>query len=197
MIEKEYKKILDVNLYNKLDNFFTWDSINKQTNYYYMDIDEKLLNNNVHIRVRKVTDNYKLQIKYPYLDKEKHESVLHVRNEKEKILDSLPEVISGEEIYNLIDFKSKDAKRIGSLVTERKIYNPDKSIKICLDKNYYEDIIDYEIEVEYTCKDDDSKLIEVKSLLSNNGINFEIKTEDKFSRFLTRYLDINKGEGHV
>lgn len=197
MIEKEYKEMLDVHLYNQVDELFPWDSKIKQTNYYYMDPDKELLFNNIHVRVRKKADQYRLQIKFPCTGKEDDESGLHIRNEKEKCIDDLPALIRSEEIYDITHFISKDAMKIGSLVTERKVYRPDESIEICLDRSYYEDCTDYEIEVEYTCKEDDEKLLEIKDLLTDAGITFQNKTKGKFTRFFERYLEINRGEIHV
>ena len=101
----------------------------------------------------------------------------------------LTTTISREEIYNITHFDSKDAMKIGSLITERKIHKPSECIEICLDKSSYEGCVDYEIEVEYTCGDDDEELMNIKELLAKEGITFKNKTKGKFTRFYEKYLE--------
>lgn len=192
MIEKEYKEILDIQLYNQINNLFNWTSITNQINYYYMDKDKTLFLNNIHVRVRKIAEQCKLQIKYPCIDTENSECGLHIRNEQEKNINSVPEIISGDDIYEITHFRCRDAMKIGSLKTERKIYRPNGFIEICLDKSCYENRTDYEIEVEYTCGDADCELLEIKGFLSDIGITFEKKVKGKFTRFFERYLENNR-----
>ena len=51
--------------------------------------------------------------------------------------------------------------------------------------------------MEYTCKEENEKLLEIKVLLADAGITFRNKTKGKFTRFFERYLEINRGEIHV
>lgn len=189
MIEKEYKEILDIQLYNRVDNLFSWTSITNQINYYYMDKNKTLFLNNIHVRVRKTAEQCKLQIKYPCMDTVNSECGLHIRNEQEKKINRVPEIISGDDIYEITHFKCKDAIKIGLLKTERKIYQPNEFIEICLDKSCYENRTDFEIEVEYTCEDEDCELLEIKGVLSDIGITFRKKAKGKFTRFFERYLE--------
>ena len=72
-----------------------------------------------------------------------------------------------------------DVKQIGNLITERLEFNINGTT-LCLDKSRYNNIVDYEVEIEYSGEYVDTKLLEQ---LMSACVKFNINTEGKYTRF--------------
>lgn len=177
MIEKEYKVLLNQISYEKLCRDIEWMEILTQTNYYY--VPKSHIVNEATIRIRHKKDTNILQIKIPVSS----DKALHINKEFEMIIGEIPEVLSSNIIYDICGEVMGDLYRIGHLETERRIFMYDSDIILCLDKNKYLNIIDYELEVEY------KNIIpnDLYCFLSKYGITFEKKVNGKFSRFMNQY----------
>lgn len=177
MIEKEIKVLLSEKQYNKLKDCFEWEDGFTQINYYYES------NDGITIRIRE-QDNLKLQVKIPRQIK----SSLHIKDEYEMQIDKIYEIISSELLKKITNYEfGYDRKIIGKLKTERKICRKYRNVEICLDKNDYLDMVDYEIEVEYT----NDYPVEVIEKIKKLGINCEEYSRGKNKRFLQRLENIN------
>lgn len=67
---------------------------------------------------------------------------------------------------------------IGILETQRNEYIIDDTV-LCLDKNEYNGIIDYELEIEFQDQVDES----VMQTLNEMGLSFDKTVDGKFTRF--------------
>lgn len=187
-IEKEIKILLSKEDYQRVKLLFEWDKEVTQKNYYYVNSENiTCYCNEPTIRIRKKEGKYKLQIK---IGVGKEKSCLHVKEEYEKPMFSVPDTISRTELKELTnaDFKN-DVLLIGNLVTCRKTCAIYDNTEISLDKNFYLGIEDYEIEIEYV----NNYPNEIMEYLSKNGITSNKPSVGKFSRFMRRNgLLINK-----
>jgi len=179
MIEKELKALLDEFTYYQALSLFDWDSKTIQTNYYYTDREGILERLKITVRVREKNGTYLLQVKTPISEC----SALHIKDEYEKVIDNSPSHIDRKLIESIIGIKVNSVTQIGELVTERHIITYNNKIEICLDKNYYLKITDYEMEIEFYDVIDQKLLDELSSI----GIHFDTKINGKFSRFMTQY----------
>ena len=151
MLEKEIKILLTKAQYQQVEGFFSWDEDYLQTNYYFIDLEKFKTSRGYDIkcdtvRIREKGNEFRLQVK-AFVSKEGN---LHTMREFEKKVDKLSQVISSAELEDLTGMKFNDLDCIGKLVTNRKECNKYKGITICLDKNNYLGLEDYELELEYT-----------------------------------------------
>ncbi len=135
MIELEKKVPLSEDEYAILMRLFGKDALSfTQTNYYFDTDDFKMNNKGITYRIREKNGKYQATVKKHERDvKDKSiEISKEARNERDKRL-----------------FKGKGIKPQGSLVTERTVIHQDDISKVVLDKNFYLDTTDYEMEIEY------------------------------------------------
>lgn len=183
MVEKEYKAMISLEQYECMKLMFQWEKCVMQKNYYYDTNDMYCAKNNITVRIRQKEDNYYLQIKTPICC----EGGLHIKKEYEKKLHHLKDVITSNDFKELfIPVHIPDVKQIGNLITERLEFNIDGTT-LCLDKNIYNNIVDYEVEVEYSNECVDASLLD--SLISA-GITFNVKTEGKYTRFCNTIIKV-------
>lgn len=176
MVEKEYKAMISIEQYEHIKLMFQWEKCVMQKNYYFDTNDMHCAKNNITVRIRQKEHNYYLQVKMPICC----EGGLHIKKEYEKELHHLKDVITSNDFKELfIPVDIPDVKQIGNLITERLEFNINGTT-LCLDKNLYNNIVDYEVEVEYSSECVDANLLD--SLISA-GITFIVKTEGKFTRF--------------
>jgi uncharacterized protein YjbK len=185
MIEKEYKEIISEKKYKEFLGFFKINKTVNQTNFYYADKEELLNSYGISVRVRLIGGKFFLQTKIPHKDKN-CPGGLKISDETEELLSSAPEIISGEKISEITGFKIGDVKLIGSLETTRSICEWDIENMLCIDKNNYLGITDYEIEAEYISDEINSGL---KIALARKGITFEKRAHGKRSRFLRAFKE--------
>lgn len=176
MIEKEIKKILQFDEFNKVMDLFNFEKPIFQTNYYYY---SNKVPSDFTIRIREKNEKYKLQVKVPqFVD-----NCLHIKEEYEQIIDGVPNFLTKEKISKLIGREIlDDVNYIGKLVTERYICRDYINIEMSLDINSYLGVTDYEMEIEYNT-DYPDELIEKLRIF---GIEFDKQTVGKYTRFLAK-----------
>jgi len=149
-MEFEAKNLLTKKEYHRLFNHLNHNNIipKTQTNYYFETADFELKNHGSALRIRETDDRTVVTLKQP-----KHDGILethHVINEqtKEKWLNnqitSLPTI---NHHLKAIDIDHKQLLYWGKLKTIRLELQKDDHL-IVLDKSFYNDLIDYELEVE-------------------------------------------------
>lgn len=181
MIETELKAMLTREQYDTILNMFPWDFSKPQTNHYYTDKSGELKKQGITFRVRTIDENHVIQVK-------KHtnsNSPLQISEESEFPIADIPKNFSSSEIQKMTGIPV-ETSHIGDLVTLRSSYMFCDGVEICLDKNDFLDRCDYEIEIEYTTpipQDLLDKLTEV-------GVMFNTPSKGKFSRFMTRLIEI-------
>lgn len=181
-IEKEIKIILDEKQYLEVMNSFQFSESFEQINYYYAN--REIIENNITIRIREKLGQMKLQLKIP----QKTDKALHINKEYEKKVNRVLQHISKEEIYELSGLHcSNDVKLLGSLKTIRCICNTFPNVKIALDKSFYFNNIDYEIEIEYV----DELSIDIVDRLKMLDLHLDKDVNGKNKRFLSAYKKYN------
>ncbi len=181
MIETELKAMLSAEQYNLLKDSFMWDSIVSQTNHYYTDKTGELKRNGITFRIRTIENKSVIQVK-------KHtnsNSPLQICEESEFPVSNIPKSFSVENIKNMTGIEVSTSY-IGDLTTLRNSHIFCDGVEICLDKNDYLDCTDYEIEIEYTSPIPD----ELFDKLKEAGVIFNQPSKGKFSRFMTRLINI-------
>jgi uncharacterized protein YjbK len=144
LLEKdEYEKIIEV---MQLDNYRKF----KQTNHYMDTPDSFLKNNGIALRVREKNQEFELTLKTPLSEGllEKNENL----SWKEFDLLKDDGIFPDGGIKKFLAILGADVSQIKimtSLTTER-IQLDYRGGILCVDKNYYSNQIDYELEFEYT-----------------------------------------------
>ncbi len=176
MIEKEYKALITQKQYEYIKLMFEWKKCIMQKNYYF-DTDEMYCSqNDITVRIRQKKEGYYLQVKTPICC----EGGLHIKKEYKKKLHHLKDVITSNDFNELsVPVHIPDVKQIGNLITERLEFNINGTT-LCLDKSKYNNIVDYEVEIEYSGEYVDAKLLEQ---VMSAGVKFNVKTEGKYTRF--------------
>lgn len=172
-IEKEIKIALTQEQYDAAAKLFDFSQTIEQTNYYYFADEGTGMTS---IRVRELGGRLYLQVKAPISE----DGALHIKKEYEQQLESLPEIISVQQLFQLTGRDIPQAKLGGSLHTSRKLCRVGGDTEICLDKSEYLGKVDYELEVEYTGEYPE-KIIAV---LKENGITATGNVKGKYARFM-------------
>ena len=156
-------------------------------NYYFDDEDLSLRNAHHMLRIRSINnDEYELtlKVKGDNGDLEINEPINKI--DVDKMLKNL--VINNKEITNIIKKDtSKEIKYITSLKTERIEIVFDNYLFV-LDKNYYSDVIDYDLEIE----SNDIKVAEVtiKKYCSEFHLQYSSSYKSKSRRAINKALNI-------
>jgi len=179
MIEKEFKVLLSKEKYLELFKRFDWHKSVKQINHYYADNERLLIEEDITVRVREISGTYILQIKSPILE----ESALHVKDEYEEKLATLPNIIYTDQINRATGLSIGHASYVGSLQTYRKICYWNDTVQMCLDQNDYLSIVDYELEIEY----DDEIPYKLLEMLTSYGIFFNDDACGKYLRYMQEH----------
>ena len=164
-IEKEAKMLLTEEEFKVLITKKPFKLIS-QDNYYFMDDDNHMF------RFRKIKDGPLI-----FNHKEKIDGITY-EYEKEVEDTSLdnPYIKDVLKEYNIADFKY-----IGTLHIDRYLFKADKG-EICLDKNLYNNHLDYEFEYElYNPEDEFDEGI---SFLKEINLDYKRNGRGKFRRFL-------------
>lgn len=184
-IEKEKKIMITEYQYNKVKSELCSLQQVRNMNFYYDDLERSMIFSGRTIRVRAKKEKMYLQMKR-HVDKRKG---MTVSEEFCKEIQVLPYHITSEELLDLTDCTYPDVFLLGFLVTDRSIFTYNSKIQFMIDKNYYLNHIDYELEVEYTCED--NEMDSVFQRLSEYGIEFENgENISKSYRFAKRYYNI-------
>lgn len=187
MLEKEVKIRLSEEEYKTVMDLFEWNDEFLQTNYYYGDVENIGVDNDLTIRVRQVAGKYLFQLKKPVAYKES----LHIKKEVEKEVAEIPKSISSKELYEFAGVECAEVELLGSLSTLRMICNWSSEVEICLDKSEYFNKVDYELEIEFTGE----YPTDVMSILKERNIVSAKSVLGKFSRFMETYLKSRNERG--
>ena len=185
MIEKEYKVLLSYEQYYEIKKKYKWNQSFEQTNYYYNDKDNFIDNNNITVRIREKDDKLYLQVKVP----KSINKALAIKEEKELEIDKVYDEIPDDIINQLIP-DVHEVLLTGEMKTYRYTNTEIPGIEICLDKNVYLEITDYELEIEYT---DEEKVKQFLNQLKNDlDLSFNNTSIGKRNRFLKRQNQIGE-----
>ena len=178
--ETEIKCMIEPQTYERIRNLFEWDWEKEQINSYYSDSAGLLRKNGITFRVRTKDGKNKIQIK----KHTKTNGALQISEETEFETDSIPESFCAAEVEKMTGIACQ-VRLLGSLLTTRssKTFG---STEICLDKNEYLGVVDYEIELEYIGNVEK----ELTDILAKEGVLFSEKANGKCSRFMKRLSQI-------
>lgn len=179
-IEKEYKALISQEKYEWLYRKRNWNDSFLQKNHYYDTEDLLLYRNNITFRIREVNNKMYIQTKCP---NEQLVGSYSIKNECEVEIDNIPDVFSNDEIGTYVTNICVQTPLIllGSLETFRCVEKID-DVFICLDKNCYFDIVDYEVEIEFS---------EISNCLTKTLHDLQVEPVSqvgKYSRFISRLM---------
>lgn len=185
MEEKELKVLLTNDQYLRLRNKFESKLIYNQINFYYSDENQIIKKKDITVRVREKEGKVSLQVKIPCGE----QGLIHRKNEFQKTIDAIPMTIDGKILSEITALSLPDVSMKGYLITERRITKWGRHTEICLDRNQYLGIVDYELEVEYN----DKIPGEIFSVLENERISL-VETKGKCSRFFEQFERRRNGQ---
>ena len=175
--EKEYKFLINKEMFDRIGEKFFWNNVFSQINFYYVDKNKKVIQDDITIRIRGKAEGLKLQIKV-------HESAKgadHFSQEYEKEIKTIPYQIKSTSLQGMGEYTFPDVTLVGYLITERRICNQYNGIEICLDRNIYLNKEDYELEIEYNTCTIPENLFEV---IRELNLDLEKTSKGKFGRFI-------------
>ncbi|WP_035512331.1 CYTH domain-containing protein [Halalkalibacillus halophilus] len=180
-IEIEFKNILTYNEYTNLVNdFFQKEEPIRQVNYYFETSDFQLRDNLAALRIRKKDETYVATLKQPHSNGllETHDSVSEdtLQNWMKNVITLPPNI---KEQLDEFGIQSSDLRYAGSLQTERLEKKKEHTILV-LDHSTYNDMEDYELELEATNASLGKQTF--KQLLKEYNIE-ERPTKNKIERF--------------
>nr|WP_309101299.1 CYTH domain-containing protein [Fredinandcohnia onubensis] len=192
-LEIEFKNILKEEEYRQLLSAFSISEDKKvtQENFYFDTPEFSLKDVGAAVRIREKNGIYTLTLKQPVergllethqvLNKEEAEQMLNGGN-----------IIEGEvvSILKKLSIKTSDIRFFGSLKTKRAEVEYKNGLLV-LDKSYYLNQIDFEVEYEVT--DEVSGKVVFKELLQQYKIPIR-KTDNKILRFYNRKKQLLLGE---
>lgn len=146
MIENEFKIMLDRGQYEKIHALFAWDAEMEQVNSYYDSPRLECSSRHITVRVRSISGENYLQMKLPA---EQSGNGAVSRIELEQKVSGLPQKLEPETLKSLSGADLPELTLLGTLSTFRSV-KKFPGAEIDLDRSEYFDVIDYELEVEYT-----------------------------------------------
>ena len=184
-IEKEFKNLLNKEEYEALITAFNLDETDpiKQTNVYFDTPDFKLKALNSGLRIRMYEDKAEITLKTPIQENEKLETNDDLTLDEAIILiDAHQMKASGNVAVKLkeLGIATEDLVIIGQLSTIRYDFPGDKGTYF-LDKSFYQDQMDYELEFESETLEEGA--LTFQDFLNNHGIKVR-KTKQKIERML-------------
>lgn len=143
-IERELKILINEEIYQNIANSYDFHIPIEQTNTYYDDKNKTIKNMHGALRIRTIHDQYFFTLKI------KKDEYTHYEFEKEidtNILENIqdPEILQWLKKYNI----PKNLKQTATFTTIRRTYDFNNG-ELCLDKTFYPNHTDYELEYEYT-----------------------------------------------
>lgn len=178
-IENEFKIMLTKAEYERILAMYEFDRI-VQINHYF-DTDElEMSAKHTTVRVRELGGKYFLQVKLPT-------EVRYSRVEFCEELGEIPETVSAERLKSLTGADFPEVRRLGTLKTTRNIYKFDGG-EIDLDCSEYFDVIDYELEIEFS--DEVKARAVLDEIRARIGIQPSAEVcSGKLHRFLARFKE--------
>ena len=172
--EHEFKMMLTKDEYHFLLRFFNKMMVQSglQTNYYYDTRNEDMRKKNVTVRVREKNNRLIGTIK-------RHLDTQGYSIEERFCVDTIPRVIMLDDTPLWLQ---------GSLRTERKIFKVCDGITMMLDLNRYFDVVDYELEIEYSevfRKQAEGIMILIRGILERKSKQQSLSKSERFFGFLS------------
>ncbi|WP_112180157.1 MULTISPECIES: CYTH domain-containing protein [Paraliobacillus] len=160
-IEMESKNLLTEMEYNTLLDFFELrkEDAHSQTNHYFETPDFQLKNKGAALRIRKKKDKWQLTLKEPYQDGllETHDNL--TEQEANSWINN--KLIAKPAVKQQLDGLGIDFQALsygGSLTTHRTEL-PYKQALLVIDYSIYNNMFDYELEIESDTKEKSEKLL--------------------------------------
>ena len=183
-IEIEAKCLITKEEYNQVIDFYKADKIKKikQTNYYIDTEDLKLKQFGMALRIREKENDFELTLKAPLAEGllEKNEIISWKQYETYKEDNVFPDCPLVDFI-KMLNIKVEDLKILTQLTTDRiEIKDIDESGVLSIDKNSYNNVIDYELEFEGPSIEKASAVLE--KICLDAKINYIANTKSKQSR---------------
>lgn len=188
-LEIEFKNILSEDEYHQLLSAFSIGEDKKviQENFYFDTTEFSLKNLGAALRIREKEGTYTLTLKQPVRRGLLETHQVLTLKEAEQMLDGGP-IIPGEvsSILKTLSINPIDVTFFGSLKTKRAEVEYKNGLLV-LDKSYYLNWIDFEVEYEVT--DEENGKVIFKDLLNQYNIPLR-KTDNKIRRFYNRKKQI-------
>ena len=185
MLEKEFKYLISAEFYTELMKIIFCDEPQEIINNYYLDSEGLLQNNHVTVRLREKNGEKFFQIKQNLNQHDNIQGFLAIRKEYSCKVDDdenfLEKILF--EVKKHTELNVKNLYLAGTLKTIRNQVELGDSTVLCLDKNIYIDIIDYEAEIEFKEKEPSDEAKVFMNLLEENSLNSQ---GGKRTRFLRR-----------
>jgi uncharacterized protein YjbK len=183
-IEKEIKYLINEADYSKLVSLQNADSI-VQINYYFDTCDLWCYQNNVTIRIRQKNDNYELTTKQKTkASLSYHHSIENNIKLSQRMFENY--LSKGIEPNQLGLYIGNHLYFIGKLETYRSKLNLGHGVVLDVDKNQYNNTVDYEIELEF---EDYSQIDIIEQFLAAQKIDVRKAEYSKFARFVGSIAD--------
>lgn len=151
-----------------------------QTNYYIDNAENSLRKFGFGLRIRELNNTFTLTLKSPMaegvLEKNQQLTITEYKNFKDKNI--FPKGLV-KNFLDIVDFDTSSLKIVTSLTTER-IDTTFEKRHICLDKNTYNGLIDFEVESEESSLQLASETL--RKLCEYAGINYVENKVSKHSR---------------
>lgn len=185
-IEIEFKTMLTEAEFNELHKNMPFPKQPfVQINHYFETDNFALKSKNSAIRIREKDDQYILTLKEPHEEGLLETNELLAEDVAKSWLESNPiSVKNVTERLEHLGIHEKDLRYFGSLTTERYTYE-ENSIHYMLDKSFYHNVVDYELEIEAPSKA--KGLQALKKVLQQHNL-VERKAEPKIARFFREAL---------
>ncbi|WP_010283333.1 CYTH domain-containing protein [Bacillus timonensis] len=192
-LEIEFKNILEETEYQRLLKVFSIDDTKKvfQENFYFDTPEFALKNQGAALRIREKKGTYTLTLKQPVTRGLLETHQILTAEEAKQMLDG-GHIIAGEvaSILKKLSIEPTDVTFFGSLKTSRAEVEYKNGLLV-LDKSYYLNKTDFEVEYEVT--DELCGKIVFQELLQQYNIPIR-KTDNKIRRFYNRKKQILLGE---
>lgn len=185
VIEIEAKALISRDCYAKLVKLFPSAERFIQTNHYIDSPDRVLAASGVALRIRERGGKFELTLKTPLSQGMLEKSNEITMNEFCALRDfgEFPKC-DLRRFLVMLDFNIEDLRILASLSTERIEVEYEGGV-LCIDRNSYNGIIDYEVEFEYNNMEGAKKIL--SDFLTANGIEFEFSKFRKAARALAQY----------
>lgn len=182
-IEIEYKALLTEAQFEALNHAlpFPTEPVT-QVNHYFETEDFKLKEKGAALRIRMKNNTYILTLKEPYEDAilETHDTLTAEEFKQWTTGSPVSKKHTTKQLQQL-GIPIEELKYYGALTTERKSYIADDIIYV-LDKSFYNNQVDYELEIEAPSHEKGKKVI--SELIDTHNID-AISTTTKIERFFT------------
>lgn len=186
-IEIEAKVLLNREDYKKLAKEFIAYPHVTQTNYYIDSDDHILSRNNIALRVREKGGQYELTLKTPLSEGllEKNCVISPTQFEAFRVDKVFPKGDTSR-FLTMLDIDTDKLHILASLTTDR-IELDYKGGVLCIDRNSYLDIVDYEVEFEYNSLSGAEAVL--SALLETHGIPVHFSRLSKTARAMNAMKD--------